>query len=204
MRALLIGCLLFPATLLAATQYDKATVFELETISNPTERSVFVGELKDFPHTYQFVVGDPFLFEAQVSVRPEGNTETSLIIIKEERRGVSEVDRRTGTTEVWSGYRDWPSGMKFQGSSILQAELEPGVYRLEVSSPDNSGRYRLDVGGVGSTLSWWEAWQESVAMHRYFGVGSLGVVTTWPVLLLVVFLVLIRYGLRLRNRETVV
>lgn len=166
------------------------TSFDLLTLSNPGGDELYYGELSHFPHTYQFLVTETMAFLAQVAVPPDGNQETSLIVIKEERRGVSEVGRRTGKTETWEVSTDSVSRLDFVRSTPLVATLEPGVYRLEVSSPDNTGKYLLQINQQPE-LSYFEEVSVIFKLHSFFGSGFLGTLVVPAVWIPLVVLLLI-------------
>lgn len=130
------------------SEFQSQTV--IVPIGNSKESQEFFGSLHDFPHTYSFEVKDSQQFKAGIFV---GDTkvqknDVSIIIVKQERRGVSEVGRTSIANQSWEIVPDRMLAESFRNGGALDTQLQPGKYKLEVSSPDNKGIYRL-VLGVG-------------------------------------------------------
>ncbi len=185
--------------LAAVAEFEPKDSFELGIIQSSESNQVVIGELANFPHTWEFVVTEKSFFKAQLSVRPDGNQRSSLILIKEEKRGVSEVGRRAGKNESWQEYQDDVSELRFTRSNELVAELSPGVYRIEVSSPKNEGQYRLDINQTAD-ISYFQSLDQIFALHGYFGSGYLGTIVTWQVYLPIILLVLSAVWLYRRHK----
>lgn len=124
---------------------DQQTIVPIE---NGLQAQEFFGRLDAFPHTYEFEVGTPYQFKAVVSVPDIAiqKNDVSIIIVKRERRGVSEIQRTRITEQLWHTIKDRMLVESFRNGGALEANLEPGVYTLEVSSPNNEGKYRLVLG----------------------------------------------------------
>ncbi len=140
-----IPLLTFAYTSVIAQPQNAAVVLPLSVPQKPQE---FYGRLDDFPHTFEFVVSEKFNFSASVFVPnlDAQKNDASLIVIKEERRGVSEVGRTDRTKASWEVARDSLLAFSFRNGGMIESTLEPGVYRIEVSSPDNDATYRLVIG----------------------------------------------------------
>ncbi len=142
--------LLLPAFSFAyeATKTDQTNPFELLVVEDITANVWYVDTLNDFPHTFEFLLTEPTAFTAQVMTLSDADVveRPSLILVKEVNRGVEEVMRRTGTTATWEDFQDPVSNIQFVQSESFTQTLEPGVYRFEVSNPDNSSVYVLKVG----------------------------------------------------------
>lgn len=119
--------------------------FDVFTITEPTKSQEFFGVLTNFPHTYSFSLSEETDFVATLFARDseEQKNDTSMIIIKEEKRGVSEVGRTDVKSQSWEVTSDTQLSESFRFGGVLEARLAPGVYRLEVSSPSNDASYRL-------------------------------------------------------------
>lgn len=145
-----IGVLMLPLCVLAYTSViakpeNAKVVLPILQSQTPQE---FFGRLDGFPHTFEFEVQQSHPFKAQIFVPDIAvqKNDISIIIIKEERRGVSEVGRTLVKNESWSQSHDRLLVETFKNGGKLESQLEPGVYRLEVSSPNNNGKYRLVLG----------------------------------------------------------
>jgi len=122
---------------------------KLETISGET----IYGTLASFPHTFTFFVTEETPFSALVSMdSAEEAHDVSFLLVKEEKRGVSEVGRLYGKEITWTKKYDVWRAVTFTQGEEFSATLEPGVYKLEVSSPNNDRGYRLVLGEGDSAV----------------------------------------------------
>jgi hypothetical protein len=149
-------CAVFIPAVVGAYQIetvDLATPFDLVTIQDSTITTWHIGELQNFPHTFEFLLTEPTVFSVQVMTVPESpeNNRPSTILVKEATRGVDEIMRRTAKNQDWTTFTDPVSDITFIESEPFSTELEPGVYRFEVSSPDSSAQYALKIGTVDTS-----------------------------------------------------
>lgn len=119
--------------------------FDVFTVGSPERPQEFFGQLTDFPHTYSFTLGEQIGFKATLFGHDteDQKNDASIIIIKEEKRGVSEIGRTDAKKQSWEVQHDTMLSEAFRLGGALEAPLEPGVYRIEVSSPSNDAAYRL-------------------------------------------------------------
>jgi hypothetical protein len=132
-------------TSIVAKPANQQAVLEVSDATIPFE---YFGRLDDYPHTFEFELVEAMPFTARVFV-PDWEVQKndiSILLVKEERRGVSEVGRTKIKEQSWEFVRDWKFVEDFRNGGSLEGNLEPGVYRLEVSSPNNEGKYRLVWG----------------------------------------------------------
>lgn len=128
------------------------------TIEEPSVSETYYGELSGGPYTYQFRISDePVSFRAQVSSlgRNIDEANLSLILVKSEKRGVSEIDRKRAESTQWTTRYNTALGLSFIEGEVLEAVLEEGVYTLEVSTPENISPFRLSING-GAKASYQE------------------------------------------------
>ncbi len=111
----------------------------------------FFGRLDDFPHTFEFEVKDTMPYKAELFVVDDvlQKNDASIIIVKAERRGVSEVGRTSAKDSSWESVKSRMYAESFRSGGNLEGLLEPGWYKLEVSAPNNDGVYRLVWGTDG-------------------------------------------------------
>lgn len=109
----------------------------------------YYGNLIGFPHLYEFTLAEP----ASLSVAlytpeiDEPSTNLSGIVVKVGKNGgVSEVGRLSSVGNEWPEYTQPYSNEVFLTGATLEADIEPGTYRLEVSSPENKGTYLMVLG----------------------------------------------------------
>ncbi len=150
--------LMFSATVTASELSVQENQALPLTIDDPAAAETYYGVLTEGPYTYQFrVSGEPITFSAQLSSvgREVAEANLSLILVKNEKRGVSEIARRRAESAQWTVAYNAALGLSFIEGEVLEATLEEGVYKLEVSTPENLSPFRLAVNG-GSKPSYTE------------------------------------------------
>jgi hypothetical protein len=186
--------LAFTSTTYAAVLSEQQTIFEVFQIENPAVSETYYGALTGTPHTYQFTLQQPTSFAAVLATSPKHSLsdDLSLIIVKEEKRGVSEVGRVTGKDVAWNSVYEYSTALKLRESQALDVELEKGVYRLEVSTPSNQRAYKLTLNGGGKS-----SYDELFLARDIFGISIFGAVFAprvyIPLLLLIAFLLYFKY-----------
>lgn len=147
--------------------------YEVQTVdSNIEQEAEYLGELIGDPHMYEFSIGAKTKLVLRVS---QLNTDTpiqlGLIAIKENNNnaGVTEVGRLKAKDMVWDKKRDSTLGLSLLNSQILEAEIGPGIYRVEVSTPDNFGRYMLIIGNEEVTPGYFNTLSDIRLIQKAFG-----------------------------------
>ena len=167
MRTLsLLALFALPVFALAYTVVETIVTEPYEII--PVENDVavattYLGTLADYPVMYEFVVEEKAEFSAQLA-QPKGvpAEELGLLLIRrnDQGAGVKEIARQKTVREEWVQTRDSLLGLTLEQAEPLDVQLEPGTYRLEVSSPRNMTQYMLTIGqepdevGYGAELSY--------------------------------------------------
>lgn len=143
---------LFFFALPAAAFYAQEVYLErnrdIVVVEEPAQKQQFFGELIGWPHTYTMLIKEKTWFSATLSIpdieRLENNV--NFILVKEAARGVEEVVRIPASQSEWLPEKEKWSGERNRRGPTFEAELEPGVYIFEVSTPDNIGKYVLETG----------------------------------------------------------
>lgn len=126
------------------------------------EKAEYLGHLVGDPQMYEFTVGAETTLSLKVLQKAvDSPLLLSLITVKENTHnaGVSEVGRLTAKSAVLSLREDDVLNMSFLETQFFTATLTAGTYRVEVSTPDNYGKYMLEIGteptdaGYFTTLS---------------------------------------------------
>ena len=163
-------------------------------IEEPARAQEIYGELHGYPHTFEFTVKEGMQLSLQVQIPQKSEYKKSLIVIKEERRGVSEVGRVSYDENDWQKDFDWRLGRGFETQEALETELGKGVYRIEVSSPENLGKYKLTLG-TESRRGYFDQFSHAWTGALFFGVTPFAVLRS-PIVLVTLFglLVLLYFG----------
>lgn len=184
---------------------DQKSLMDIVTIQDPTLSETYYGELHDFPHTYEIVATEPFHLFVQVK---EPNLDSSRnnifgIIIKEpvSKGRVVEVARLEAKSASWEVSHEWWSGDSYRNGASLEKDLEPGVYRIEVSTPDNRDKYVLQVGKREEmVLGYFETLSRVIDVKKFYGKSPFRIVESplvWiPLLSLGILFALVRYRQR--------
>lgn len=125
------------------------SLLDITQIENPENVSFFHGELFSFPHTFEINSEKSFYLQVEILVPDINSSKNNIsgIIIKEkEVGGVEEVIRLEAEEVEWEEYRETETGNTYRIGPRFQSDLEAGVYRIEVHTPDNLEKYVLKVG----------------------------------------------------------
>ncbi len=147
-------------------------VFPIES-ALPIETG-YLGTLDNYPVMYEVHSEEPFTFTAQLQQPASRPAEPlSLLLIRRNDRGggVTEIARQTINPADWMRERDSLVGMTFLTADLLEVDVEPGTYRLEVSSPNNLAQYLLTVGDEEQDTGYVEQLGYIRQTQSYFGYG---------------------------------
>lgn len=182
------------------------SLHDITLIDDPELSQAFFGELKNFPHTYEIHADKSFTLYTQIRV-PElesSKNNVSGIIIKEQKKGrVEEVARFLAQDAPWTVHRDSLIGETYREGAQFEKELGPGVYRLEVHTPDNLEKYVLRVGkNEDMNIGYFELLGRIIAVKDFYETSAFWIIMSpyvyIPVLVLGVFGAL--WYMRMRKR----
>lgn len=156
------------------------------TVAEPTEpyavvdlatytgvQELYLGNLNDFPIMYEFSVSEEQVLRAELSQRYTGKEpiKFSLIVVRidDNTGSVKEVVRLNPTSDDWRVERDRVIGMTFWRGPKLEETLATGTYRVEVSTPDNQGKYGLLLGTVSSDAGYFATLGTVRTVQKFFG-----------------------------------
>lgn len=193
--------LLIPYVSYAVEFATFANPFSLAQWKDVEETATTYGVLVGFPHTYEFIITSTSTFQAYVATKRTADP-VSMILVKEAERGVTEITRQNGGQIVWQPTRDTRHGVRLQQAPPIQLELQPGIYRYEISNPDNRGRYQVTVGTSEVTTSYLENVKNSFKVHAFYGWGVTALFT-WRVFLPLTILFGFGWWWYKRTRKTI-
>ncbi len=181
--------LIFAVFLISATSVSayvpevivQKSLLDITQISNPNLSQTFFGELIDFPHTYQIIATEPFHLSVQISVPDIESSKNNLsgIIIKDNagKGRVEEVARLYAKDALWAPLREWWSGDVYRIGPSFEKDLGPGVYRVEMSTPDNKEKYILTIGNEKKlALGYFQTLKNIIDVKKFFGKSPLRVI----------------------------
>ena len=150
--------------------------YEVTTIEGDLNiQREYLGVLKGDPHMYEFGIGSTT--KLSLALMQTVETESlplSLIIIKQndDRGGVTEIGRLNNKNIKWHKFEDSALGIDLSKSEPFTVDLRPGIYRVEVSSPDNIGKYSLVIGDEENTQGYFKELSNIYMIQTFFG-GSI-------------------------------
>lgn len=173
---ILVLTLLLPATLVQA--YNPISAEPDETYSvikiegDPYIERTYLGDLENAPDLYEFTTEVAISVRIQVRQRAyKKAVPFGLIIVRQNDAdgGVEEIVRQNEPLLSWRQDRSHSLGMKFLSAPALQIDIKPGTYRLEVSTPDNSGTYALNVGEEAAWPGYFKSVWYALKTQLHFG-----------------------------------
>jgi len=176
-RALLGGFLVLSASVSVVWGATIETVVwgsDQERIIDTTVpgEQIFLSELNGAPQ--QYVLTLEATTTLAVSLRTAATAELvpdfGLLIIKDAPvRGVMTVARLTAGETNWVRQFDRQFRIEYLAGQTYTAAVGPGTYRIEVSTPVNSGRYELRLG-VPESLGWWQSLSLMYTLQHWYGI----------------------------------
>lgn len=178
MRALVFVAFLvaaFPAAAYEPVMVEPQRADDVTVVPSTNQLYGYYGELHDFPHMFVVTSSEKFTLHAEI-LEPDLPDAVHLlrgIVVRDrdDNRGVDEVVRLPYDAASWESFYKTSHGVRYLSGPVFEEELGPGTYRVEVSTPQNKGKYVLvlgnpdDSGGPGyfSTL------RDLYEVNRFFG-----------------------------------
>ncbi len=161
---------------------SQTSLHDITQIEDPHISKAYYGTLEGFPHTYEIISTEPFLLFAEILIPDIHESEpiVSGIVIREVGTSgrVSEVDRLLATESEWNSFYEPFGGDSYRrGASILK-EVEAGIYRIEVTTPNNDEKYVLVVGKEEKfgEIGYFETLKRMIEVKAFFGKSKLRIV----------------------------
>lgn len=163
--------------------YGPVVAMPVETIewATDTERyideqivseQIFLSQLTGQPQ--QYIVTFNATSTLTISLRTTNNeartSDLSVLIVQDAPlRGVETVARLGARDTLWATVFDTRTRVTYLAGPAYQAEVAPGTYRIEVSTPINEGKYELRFG-TGDTSGWWQNVLDMRTLQRWYEV----------------------------------
>jgi hypothetical protein len=163
---------------------EQTSILDIDQIRDPMLSQAFYGTLDGFPHTYEIRAKEAFTLHVEVLIPDiESATENvSGIIIREtgQKGRVSEVTRMLAKDATWESFYEFWGGDDYRKGGVYEAEVEPGVYRVEVSTPENEAPYVLIVGNREEfgAIGYFETIRRLMEVKEFFGKSKFMVIVS--------------------------
>ena len=170
----LLGLVFLPQIILAYNPIINTTVVPYQPLvidARIEEEAQYLGQLIGDPHMYEFTLGAESILTLKVAQKDvETPLLLSLIAVKEntQNAGVTEVGRLAAKSAEPQLILEKVLGMSFLESQFFTATLTPGTYRVEVSTPDNYGKYMLLVGTKPSAAGYFNTLGHIRMVQKFF------------------------------------
>ncbi len=116
---------------------------------DPYEQREYLGDLTNFPEMYELTTDVAITLQVRLRQRSGGEAVPfGLMLVRQNDAdgGVTEIVRLNQSVSQWTKVSEPMLGMSFLEGSLIEQEVKPGTYRIEVSTPDNLGDYMLIIG----------------------------------------------------------
>jgi len=161
-----------------AIPYDVSEVYEAYSIERPfSVEQWYLGTLAEFPEMYEFSVADTTTLQLSLRVPDSVDIHSmrpSLLLVRDVNpRGVKEVARIAYDKVDWKKEKDPRSGLTYYTTAPYSVELEPGVYKAEISTPNNVGKYMFIIGSDAIRPSFSTSFATVYALHDFYEVSKI-------------------------------
>ncbi len=124
---------------------------EVLPLHTPEISQALYGNLEGHPHMYEFMTSEKMTLFVEVLVPDTElarNNVSGVILRVNDNGSVKDVARLRAREASWESFFESFGGDSYRRGSSYRGEIEPGLYRVEVSTADNIGKYVLVVGTV--------------------------------------------------------
>lgn len=122
---------------------------EVMPLREPKIAKDFYGKLEGYPHMYEFATKEPIRLSVGISVpdiESSRDNVSGIVLFVNKNGSVREISRLRAREASWEPYFEIWGGDSYRQGGSFETNLEPGTYRIEVSTPENIGTYVLHVG----------------------------------------------------------
>jgi hypothetical protein len=160
------------------TQEVMDVPYEVAAVTtDPQVEQSLLGELDGSPEMFEIVSETEFELTVEVRAVPVDTRVTpdfsGLIIRQKEKRGVEEVARLKASDALWDTLTDGTTGLRYQAGPFFSEKLPAGTYRIEVSTPENSGKYILVIGNTPVRLGYFATLGHIATTYHFYGLSKI-------------------------------
>lgn len=135
-----------------------------------------LGELENAPEMYEIKIEATSTLAVELRAVPMAETESTfsgIIIRQKETRGIEEVARLEAREAKWNRLLDGQTGLPYLAGSFYSETVSPGTYRIEVSNPNNQGKYLLLIGTNNDEEGYFASLRAVITTYEFYGESKL-------------------------------
>lgn len=173
---LVVGALLFAPFIHAYNPMTIGSSQPFAEIAIPMDetgqKQSYLGTLKTYPHLYEFLLEETTSLEIQTRQRDVAEgvpVNLILLSVNPDTGRIAEIVRLNSPLEERTKKYNGNLGISLIESEVLELELDPGLYRLEVSTPLNQSPYELDFGLDSTDNSYFGTFSTIWQVQQHFG-----------------------------------
>lgn len=124
---------------------------EVLPLYTPEISQALYGNLEGYPHMYEFMTPEKMTLFVEVlvpDIELARNNISGIVLRVNDDGSVTDVARLRAREASWKTFFEPFGGDSYRRGASYRGEIEPGLYRVEVSTADNIGKYVLAVGTV--------------------------------------------------------
>jgi hypothetical protein len=179
----LVALLVLPSSAFAytVTSHEVVTPYEVLPLELEEEqRQIITGELNGYPEMVEFTTSEELPLSVSIFGLPSSSTPDfgGIIVRVVEPRGVEEIARIKASDATWEIVREPISKLNFLVGPEYFGTVASGTYRVEVSTPENYGKYLIVIGDVDSDTGYGDTFKSVSALYEFAEVTKLGMIRT--------------------------
>jgi hypothetical protein len=74
---------------------------------------------------------------------------------------------------TWAPVTDSPTGLVYQSGPFFSEKVKAGTYHIEVSTPNNTGKYILVIGNTPDTTGYFDTLRAIGVVYGFYGLDTL-------------------------------
>jgi hypothetical protein len=161
-----------------ATTEPVLTQYEVVTVSgDPKIEQSILGELSGSPEMFEIVSDVEFPLTVEIRAVPNKNGTTpdfsGIIIRQKEKRGVEEVARLKAADAGWNVQTEGATGLRYLAGPFYSEVVPAGTYRIEVSTPENVGKYILVIGTEPEKRGYLANLKTIALTYQFYGLSKI-------------------------------
>jgi hypothetical protein len=179
---LLLAMLVVPHTVVygyTLVAHESLVPYEVLTLSTePGQQHIVAGTLNDYPQMIEMTSDEAFFLDVAIRGIPGTSTPdfSGIVIRVLEPRGVAEVARLRASEASWETVTDPLSALPYLAGPSFSGEVASGTYRIEVSTPVNTGQYLLVVGSSNDASTYGQKWDSVSRLYEFYGQSKIGMI----------------------------